>query len=139
MFRPTPTGAVRGRRVLVVEDGPTLTHGGMSYGAGYVAATRGGAAAIVDPRDSATPGVREIFARYPHIGAVLPAVGYDADQLRGLRETINRAAAGLAKTIRSSASETTTASGRNSISPRYRASASRSACSARFAAVLSKR
>jgi predicted GTPase len=85
--------AVRGRRVLVVEDGPTLTHGGMAYGAGYVAATRGGAAAIVDPRDSATPGVREIFARYPHIGAVLPAVGYDADQLRGLRETINRAAA----------------------------------------------
>jgi predicted GTPase len=86
-------GAVRGRRVLVVEDGPTLTHGGMSYGAGHVAATRGGAATIVDPRDSATPGVREIFARYPHIGAVLPAVGYDADQLRGLRETINRAAA----------------------------------------------
>ena len=86
-------GAVRGRRVLVVEDGPTLTHGGMSYGAGYVAAMRGGAAVIVDPRDSATPGVREIYARYPHIGAVLPAVGYDADQLRGLRETINRAAA----------------------------------------------
>jgi predicted GTPase len=86
-------GAVRGRRVLVVEDGPTLTHGGMPYGAGYVAATSGGAAAIVDPRDSATPGVREIFARYPHIGPVLPAVGYDADQLQGLRETINRAAA----------------------------------------------
>lgn len=86
-------GAVRGRRVLVVEDGPTLTHGGMSYGAGYVAATGGGAAVIVDPRDSATPGVREIFARYPHIGRVLPAVGYDAEQLRGLRETIDRAAA----------------------------------------------
>ena len=86
-------GAVGGRRVLVVEDGPTLTHGGMSYGAGYVAATRGGAAAIVDPRDSATPEVRKIFARYPHIGAVLPAVGYDAEQLRGLRETIDRAAA----------------------------------------------
>ena len=86
-------GAVRGRRVLVVEDGPTLTHGGMPYGAGYVAATMGGAAVIVDPRDSATPGVREIFARYPHIGRVLPAVGYDAEQLRGLRETIDRAAA----------------------------------------------
>lgn len=86
-------GAVRGRRVLVVEDGPTLTHGGMPYGAGYVAATSGGAAAIVDPRASATPGVREIFARYPHIGPVLPAVGYDAEQLQGLRETINRAAA----------------------------------------------
>ncbi|HET8533694.1 MAG TPA: GTPase, partial [Methylomirabilota bacterium] len=47
----------------------------------------------VDPRDSATPGVREIFARYPHIGRVLPAVGYDAEQLRGLRETIDRATA----------------------------------------------
>jgi predicted GTPase len=85
--------AVRGRRVLVVEDGPTLTHGGMAYGAGYVAATTGGAGAIVDPRASAAPGVREIFARYPHIGPVLPAVGYDADQLQGLRETINRAVA----------------------------------------------
>ena len=85
--------AVRGRRVLVVEDGPTLTHGGMAYGAGYVAATAGGAAAIVDPRASAAPGVREIFARYPHIGPVLPAVGYDAGQLQALRETINRAVA----------------------------------------------
>ena len=86
-------GAVRGRRVLVVEDGPTLTHGGMAYGAGYVAATRAGAAAIVDPRDAAAPGVRELFARYPHIGPVLPAVGYDALQLRELRETIDRAVA----------------------------------------------
>ncbi|HUI24934.1 MAG TPA: cyclic 2,3-diphosphoglycerate synthase [Candidatus Kryptonia bacterium] len=85
--------AVRGRRVLVVEDGPTITHGGMSYGAGYVAATSAGAAAIVDPRTSATPAVRDLFARYPHIGAVLPAVGYDAAQLAGLRETINHAAA----------------------------------------------
>jgi predicted GTPase len=83
--------AVRGRRVLVVEDGPTLTHGGMAYGAGHVAATAGGAAAIVDPRASATPGVRDVFARYPHIGPVLPAVGYDAAQLQELRETINRA------------------------------------------------
>jgi predicted GTPase len=86
-------GAVRGRRVLVVEDGPTLTHGGMAYGAGYVAAMEAGAAAIVDPRASAAPGVRELFARYPHIGPVLPAVGYDARELQGLRETINRAAA----------------------------------------------
>jgi predicted GTPase len=60
--------AVRGRRVLVVEDGPTLTHGGMSYGAGYVAATKAGAGAIVDPRTAVSPGVREIFVRYPHIG-----------------------------------------------------------------------
>jgi predicted GTPase len=86
-------GAVRGRRVLVVEDGPTLTHGGMAYGAGYVAATKAGAQAIVDPRASASPGVREIFARYPHIGLVLPAIGYDTAQLQALRETINRAAA----------------------------------------------
>ena len=84
---------MRGRRVLVVEDGPTLTHGGMPYGAGYVAATKAGAGAIVDPRVAATPGVREIFARYPHIGSVLPAVGYDADQLQELRETIDRAVA----------------------------------------------
>ena len=83
---------VRGRRVLVVEDGPTITHGGMPYGAGYVAATQAGAEAIVDPRLSAHPTVREIFLRYPHIGLVLPAVGYDDDQL-GLRETIIAAAA----------------------------------------------
>ncbi len=83
--------AVRGRRVLVVEDGPTLTHGGMAYGAGYVAAQAAKAAAIVDPRPSAAPAVREIFARYPHIGPVLPAVGYDRQQLEALRETIDRA------------------------------------------------
>jgi len=84
---------IRGRRVLVVEDGPTITHGGMSYGAGYVAATADGAAAIVDPRASAAPAVQAIFARYPHIGPVLPAVGYDAGQLEALRETIDRAEA----------------------------------------------
>jgi predicted GTPase len=85
--------AVRGRRVLVVEDGPTLTHGGMAYGAGFVAATTAGAGLIVDPHASATPSVREIFARYPHIGPVLPAVGYDDAQLEALRETIDRAGA----------------------------------------------
>jgi len=85
--------AVQGRRVLVVEDGPTITHGGMPYGAGYVAATTHGAAAIVDPRRSAAPPVDSVFAKYPHIGRVLPAVGYDAAQLAGLRETINRSQA----------------------------------------------
>jgi predicted GTPase len=84
---------VRGRRVLVVEDGPTITHGGMPYGAGFVAATRGGAAAVVDPRESAHPDILAVFARYPHIGCVLPAVGYGAAQLEALRETINRSAA----------------------------------------------
>jgi predicted GTPase len=83
--------AVRGRRVLVVEDGPTLTHGGMPYGAGYVAATAAGAGAIVDPRASASPSFRELFTRHPHIGPVLPAVGYDREQLDALRETIDRA------------------------------------------------
>ena len=86
-------GVVRGRRVLVIEDGPTLTHGGMSYGAGYVAATTAGAGAIVDPRASAPPSIRALFARYPHIGPVLPAVGYDREQLEALRETIDRAGA----------------------------------------------
>lgn len=79
--------------MLVVEDGPTLTHGGMPHGAGYAAATSAGAAEIVDPRASATEPVREMFARWPHIGRVLPAVGYSAAQLEALRQTINGAAA----------------------------------------------
>jgi len=84
--------AVRGRRVLVVEDGPTITHGSMPYGAGFVAASAAGGI-IVDPRDAASPSVRDVFIRYPHVGPVLPAVGYDAAQLAALRETIDRAAA----------------------------------------------
>jgi predicted GTPase len=85
--------AVRGRRVLVVEDGPTITHGGMAYGAGYLAAIRGGAATVVDPREADSPALRALFASYPHIGRVLPAVGYDTRQLEELRDTINRAEA----------------------------------------------
>ncbi len=84
-------GAVRGRRVLVVEDGPTITHGGMAYGAGYVAAIAAGAAAIVDPRSAAVDMVKEVFRRYPHIGPVLPAIGYDSAQLQALEATINSA------------------------------------------------
>jgi predicted GTPase len=87
--------AVRGRRVLVVEDGPTLTHGGMPYGAGYVAAVEAGAEAIVDPRPWLAPSLREIYARYPHIGRVLPAVGYGTAQIAALRETIEQVAADL--------------------------------------------
>lgn len=83
--------AVAGRRVLVVEDGPTVTHGGMAYGAGFVAARGAGAAEIVDPRRFAAPAIREVYRRYPHIGAVLPAAGYDAAQLAALAETIDRA------------------------------------------------
>ncbi len=85
--------AVRGRRVLVVEDGPTITHGGMPYGAGFVAARQAGAAAIVDPRVAATPEIRGVYDKYPHIGLVLPAVGYSPEQLAELGTTINRAAA----------------------------------------------
>jgi len=86
--------AVRGRRVLVVEDGPTLTHGSMPHGAGFMAARAAGAT-VVDPRRAATPPIREVFARYPHIGPVLPAVGYSAEQLEALRATIEAADADL--------------------------------------------
>jgi len=82
--------AVRGRRVLVVEDGPTLTHGGMATGAGHAAALAGGAAQIVDPRRSAAPAIAAVFAAYPHLGRVLPAMGYDAAQIAALAETIAR-------------------------------------------------
>jgi predicted GTPase len=78
---------VRGRRVLVVEDGPTLTHGGMPYGAGFIAATRAGAE-IVDPRAWAAPEMAAVFAAHPHIGRVLPAMGYSESQRAALRATI---------------------------------------------------
>jgi len=87
--------AIRGKRVLVVEDGPTLTHGGMAYGAGWVAAKRFGAAEIVDPRPYAVGSIRETYAKYPTTGAVLPAMGYGEKQIRELEETINRADADL--------------------------------------------
>ncbi len=78
---------VRGRRVLIVDDGPSLTHGGMAYGAGYVAASEAGAV-IVDPLPYATAPIREALARYTHIQHVLPALGYGADQLEALRASI---------------------------------------------------
>ncbi len=83
--------AVRGKRVLVVEDGPTLTHGGMAYGAGFVAAEKFGAAEIVDPRPYATGPIAEAYRRYPHMGPILPALGYYPEQLQALEETVNRA------------------------------------------------
>ncbi|HIK46749.1 MAG TPA: GTPase [Leptolyngbyaceae cyanobacterium M65_K2018_010] len=82
---------VRGKRVLVVEDGPTTTHGGMPYGAGYGAAIQAQAAAIVDPRPYATPEIAAVYGEYPHIGPVLPAMGYSPAQLEALRQTLNRA------------------------------------------------
>ena len=87
--------AVRGRRVLVVEDGPSLTHGGMPYGAGIVAALTAGAAQLVDPRVSAPPELLAVFAEYPHIGRALPAMGYSAAQLRALARTIETSQAEL--------------------------------------------
>jgi predicted GTPase len=84
--------AVRGRRAIVIEDGPSITHGGMGYGAGYLAARAAGAT-IVDPRPAAVKSIRDIFDAYPHIGDVVPALGYGEAQLRALADTIERAAA----------------------------------------------
>ncbi len=81
--------AIRGKRVLVVEDGPTLTHGEMAYGAGVVAARRYGASEIVDPRPYAVRTIADTFAKYPNTGALLPAMGYGEDQIKDLEETIN--------------------------------------------------
>lgn len=82
--------AIRGRRVLVVEDGPTLTHGEMAYGAGVVAAHTFGAAEIVDPRPYAVGSIAATYEKYPTTGAVLPAMGYGAAQIADLEETINK-------------------------------------------------
>jgi predicted GTPase len=81
--------AIRGKRVLVIEDGPTLTHGDMAYGAGVVAARRFGAAEIIDPRPYAVRSIAMTFEKYPRTGPVLPAMGYGEDQIRDLQETIN--------------------------------------------------
>ena len=80
--------AVAGRRVLVIEDGPTITHGGMASGAGMVAALAAGAAEIVDPRPAAAPAIRAVYDAYPHIGKVLPAIGYAAAELAAVAATI---------------------------------------------------
>ncbi|HLB36873.1 MAG TPA: cyclic 2,3-diphosphoglycerate synthase [Gemmatimonadales bacterium] len=86
---------LRGKRVLVVEDGPTLTHGGMPFGAGWIAARREGAAQIVDPRPYAVGSIRQIFESYPRTGPVLPAMGYSPAQVAELAETIRRVPADL--------------------------------------------
>jgi len=80
---------VRGKRVLVVEDGPTLTHGEMTFGAGHVAAREFGAAAIVDPRPHAVGSIKATFEKYSHISEVLPAMGYGRQQMSELEATIN--------------------------------------------------
>jgi predicted GTPase len=79
---------LRGKTVLVIEDGPTLTHGEMSYGAGVVAAQRLGAAALVDPRPYAVRSIADTFRKYPNTGTLLPAMGYGDAQCVDLEETI---------------------------------------------------
>jgi predicted GTPase len=83
--------SIRGKRVLVVEDGPTLTHGGMTYGAGYVAARRFGAAEIVDPRPFAVGTIADTYKKYPNTGTILPAMGYGDQQIKDLEQTIENA------------------------------------------------
>ena len=83
--------AIAGKRVLVVEDGPTLTHGEMAFGAGVIAARRSGAAQLVDPRPYLVGAIKDTFAAYPEIGAVLPAMGYSQRQIADLEATINAA------------------------------------------------
>ena len=81
---------INGKRVLVVEDGPTLTHGEMKYGAGVVAAKECGASELIDPRPFAKGTIAETFEHYPEIGTLLPAMGYGDEQIRDLEETINQ-------------------------------------------------
>ena len=86
---------IKGKRVLVIEDGPTLTHGEMAYGAGFVAARRFGAAEIVDPRPFAVGSIAATFAKFPKTGPILPAMGYGEAQMRDLEATIDKADADL--------------------------------------------
>lgn len=81
---------IRGKRVLVIEDGPTLTHGEMEYGAGTVAAQKLGASELVDPRPYTVGTITETFEKYPEIGILLPAMGYGEQQMKDLEETINK-------------------------------------------------
>jgi predicted GTPase len=89
------THQIAGKRVLAVEDGPTLTHGEMSYGAAVLAAKAGGASELVDPRPFAVGSIKETFEKYPHVTQLLPAMGYGRKQMEELRETIARSDAEL--------------------------------------------
>ncbi len=86
---------IKGKRVLVVEDGPTLTHGEMTYGAGVVAAMKYGARELIDPRDFAVKSIQATFEKYPDIGILLPAMGYGEKQMKDLEETIKKSGAEL--------------------------------------------
>jgi predicted GTPase len=89
------THEIAGKRVLAIEDGPTLTHGEMTYGAAVLAAKKGGASELVDPRPFAVGSIKETFAKYPHMTQLLPAMGYGRKQMEELRETIARSDADL--------------------------------------------
>ena len=80
---------IEGKRVLVIEDGPTLTHGGMTFGAGILAAKKFGASVLIDPRSRAVGSVKQVFEHYPHIGPLLPNMGYGEQQIRDLEKSIN--------------------------------------------------
>lgn len=82
---------IKGKRVLVVEDGPTLTHGGMAFGAGVIAAKKYGARELVDPRPNAVGSILEVYKQFSHLSAVLPAMGYSEEQIKELEMTINAA------------------------------------------------
>jgi predicted GTPase len=86
---------IRGKRVLAIEDGPTLTHGEMTYGAAVLAAKQHGAAELIDPRTCAVESIARVFEKYPNIGPLLPAMGYGREQMEDLRETIHRCNADL--------------------------------------------
>jgi predicted GTPase len=86
---------IRGKKVLVIEDGPTLTHGEMQYGAGVMAAFKYGAAELVDPRPYAVRSIADTFVKYPEIGTLLPAMGYGEEQMKDLEETIHKVEADL--------------------------------------------
>lgn len=81
---------IKGKRVLVIEDGPTLTHGNMPYGAGTIMARNAGAGEIVDPKPYAVGSIKEAYRKYSHLGAILPALGYGDKQVAELKETIDR-------------------------------------------------
>src|SRR5207247_8032999 len=81
---------IRGKRVLAIEDGPTLTHGEMTYGAAVLAAKQHGASALVDPRPFAVRSIAKTFEDYPNVGTLLPAMGYGREQMEDLRQTIAR-------------------------------------------------
>jgi len=86
---------IRGKHVLVIEDGPTLTHGEMEYGAGVMAAYKYGAAELVDPREYAVGTIAETYEKYPEIGILLPAMGYGKQQIQDLEATINKVEADM--------------------------------------------